>query len=136
MHRATELIDGRHGDEESEAHAGAFGARGEEGFAGTGFDPAHDHNSFVPYYLRAWALDENFNSLPTETKLKSLPRVPEVIAQKLKLWVAGIVPENLRGICERYGINPQPTLDRLQKLQVRVGHLPVDVVIDGLWVTT
>lgn len=105
-------------------------------FAGTEFDPAHDHGSFVPYYLRAWCLDENFNKLPTETKLKDLPRVPATVAQELKKWVASIVPEDVKLLCTRYGINPEPTLNRLMRVQVGVATQPLDLVVNQLWVST
>jgi 8-oxo-dGTP pyrophosphatase MutT (NUDIX family) len=105
-------------------------------FAGPSFDPGHDNNSFVPYYLRAWCLDENFTKIDTETKLKSLPRVPGAVADELKRWFGDIVPENVRLVCTRYGINTEPTMDRLQKVSVRLGNEPLDLVINSLWVTT
>jgi hypothetical protein len=90
----------------------------------------------VPYYLRAWCLDENFTKIDTETKLKSLPRVPGAVADELKRWFGDIVPENVRLVCTRYGINTEPTMDRLQKVSVRLGNEPLDLVINSLWVTT
>jgi 8-oxo-dGTP diphosphatase len=105
-------------------------------FAGPSFDPGHDGNSFVPYYLRAWCLDENFHQLDTATKLKSLPRVPASVAEELKTWFGKIVPGDVRLICQRYGINTIPTMDRLQKVSVRLGNEPLDLIINSLWVTT
>lgn len=105
-------------------------------FAGTEFDPAHDGGSFVPYYLRAWALDENFNKLSPEDKIRNLPRVPHSVAQELKTWAANISVENLKYICQKYGIDPSATLARLGKFHIMIATNPVDLVIDQLWVTT
>ena len=105
-------------------------------FAGTEFDPAHDNGSFVPYYLRAWALDENFNHIDLDKKLKCLPRVPSAVAAELKKWAAEINPENLQYIMKKYGINPEPTMDRLKQVMIGLGAQPLDQVIDQLWVTT
>jgi len=105
-------------------------------FAGYLFDPAHDQNSFVPYYLRAWHLEGSFNQLPADQKLKGLPRVHEEVAVKLTAWIDSIKADKLTEICKRYGINPEPTLTRLGKLQVAVASEPADLAINKLWVTT
>lgn len=105
-------------------------------FAGDEFDPAHDRASFVPFYLRAWAPHTNFNQLPLEEKLKYLPRVHGEVAQRLTTWIEGRKPDEVRVICSRYGIDPEPTLRRLEKLQALAKTVPVDEAVDRLWATT
>lgn len=105
-------------------------------FAGPAFDPAHDQNSFVPYYLRAWALDDNFAQMSTQDKLKILPRVSEAVARRLSKWIADIQPETLEMICSRYGIDPKSTLDRLARLKAEIVTLPADLAVNQLWSTT
>ncbi len=106
-------------------------------FAGPAFDPAHDKNSFVPYYLRAWALKDQFVQMPAPDKLRALPRVPESCARKLAQWVLSISPERLQAICVRYGIDPTVTLERLRRVQDGVSAgTPPDLMINQLWSTT
>lgn len=105
-------------------------------YAGDEFDPAHDHASFVPFYLRAWAPHTNFNQLPLEDKLKYLPRVHGDVAKRLTTWIEGRRPDEVRVICQRYGIDPEPTLKRLEKLQALARTMPVDEAVDRLWATT
>jgi hypothetical protein len=106
-------------------------------FAGPAFDPANDKNSFVPYYLRAWApQDKSFNQLPPEEKAKWLPRVPEAVEKRLHNWVAGLKPEILSALCSRYGIDAQYELSRLERVKQEILQKPTDVVTNSLWVTT
>lgn len=105
-------------------------------FAGDMFDPAHDQNSFVPYYLRAWHLEGSFNQKSSDEKLKGLPRVAPQVAHQLAEWIGSINADKLTEICKRYGINWEPTLTRLGKLQVAASNEPADLAINKLWVTT
>lgn len=106
-------------------------------FAGPAFDPANDKNSFVPYYLRAWApQDKAFNQLTPEEKLKWLPRVPESVERRLHTWIAGLKPEILSSLCSRYGIDAQYDLSRLERVQQAIASKPADLAINALWVTT
>lgn len=102
-------------------------------FAGINFDPARDHDSFVPFYLRAWT-GRKFNSMDVAEKLSYMPKVGPTVAQDLRRWLDGIHGDDLASILHRYGINPQPTLDRLAKLKAQEGS--VDEIINKLWVTT
>jgi hypothetical protein len=105
-------------------------------FAGDGFDPAGDKKSFVPAYLRAWApQDKNFNSLSPDEKLSYLPHVEPRVANRLKVWVAGLSAGVLEAILLRYGINPAPSLARLAKLKTACLESPPDTAIDRFWVT-
>jgi ADP-ribose pyrophosphatase YjhB (NUDIX family) len=106
-------------------------------FAGPAFDPAHDKASFVPYVLRAWAPhDVNFNQLPEEEKLRYMPRVDAGTAKRLKTWLQSQSAQGLQIVCERYGINPQTTLDRLARLRLLTETIPIDEAVNRLWSTT
>lgn len=104
-------------------------------FAGPGFDPARDRNSFVPFYLRAWA-GGRFNNLTVEQKLARMPTLNQALRTELRDWLNNIHADQLQGLLERFGINPGPTLDRLAKVKVLSSQMPVDEAINRLWVTT
>lgn len=104
-------------------------------FAGSEFDPGHDKASFVPCYLRAWA-PIRFNRLSLESKLAHMPEVSPSVRTRLKKWVEGLDVHQLESILSRYGIDPAPTLARLAKVKEETAELPVDVVVNRLWVTT
>lgn len=103
-------------------------------FAGPHFDPAHDKNSFVPCFLRAWA-PRAFNSLSTEEKLSYLPRVSESVRTTLMSWLNGIHAAELEHTLYRYGINPSASLARLAALKTLSTEMPIDAAINRLWVT-
>lgn len=104
-------------------------------FAGPDFDPANDKNSFIPGYLRAWGPD-NFQELTYKERNRYMPRVAESVARKLGAWLNGIHAETLAAILYRYGIDPQPSLDRLAKLKGTALEMPVDRALTQLWLTT
>jgi len=102
-------------------------------FAGYGFNPAHDLNSFIPYYLRVLTSDE-FPQMSPSQKLRALPRVSEAVEAELVTWIKGISGEDLAGVLCRYGIDPGPTSQRLDLLRSALGHQPADLAILSLWV--
>lgn len=103
--------------------------------AGVDFDPANDQNSFVPYYLRAWAPDWQ-NAWTTDQKLAKLPRVHVDVARAIKTWLDEVDEHQLAATLESYQIDPQPMVMRLQKLKAMSAEMPVDEAINKLWVTT
>ena len=106
-------------------------------FAGPAFDPANDKNSFVPYYLRAWAPQgSSYNQLTTEEKLRWLPRVSETVARGLNRWVTDLSAPVLSALCSRYGIDGQYDIARLTKLKVACEAKPADLAVNTLWVST
>lgn len=107
-------------------------------FAGPGFDPAYDRNSFVPFYLRAWApMDsDRFNSLTTEKKLARMPTVNAQLRDELRSWLNDIHADHLEALMHRFGIDPRPSLARLARLKVAASSAPVDEAVNRLWVTT
>jgi hypothetical protein len=101
-------------------------------FAGSGFDPAHDQDSFVPGYLRAWA-PAAFNALSPEEKFRYMPRVNEKVAQELKGWLMSISVPELTAVLMRYGIRPDPTVHRLEFFRQQAASRPLDEVLNRFW---
>lgn len=103
-------------------------------FAGNDFNPAHDENSFVPYYLRAWA-PLQFKDLPTDQKLRFMPHVANDVAEMLEGWLNGINEHALSNICHRYGVSAAACKGRLALIRMRVeAGDRVDDVINRLWI--
>ena len=128
-----------------DGHAGNLMVRARDGdvklidhgssFAGRGFDPAHDQDSFTPYYLRAWA-PAGFRDLPEEEQLRSMPRSPRSVEEDLRGWLGGLRGEDLDRVLLRYGVDPAPCRERLAKLEVLAAQYPVDEAVNRFWVET
>lgn len=103
--------------------------------SGEGFDPAHDHYSFTPYYLRAWT-DGRFAALAPWAKLKAMPRVGREVAATLGQWLEQLNPQDLDRVLSAYGVNPQPAKERLAKLKAMAAEHPADEAINRAWVET
>lgn len=103
--------------------------------AGEGFDPAHDRNSFVPFYLRAW-VSGGFNRLSTEEKLEALPRLSSQAERELRSWIEDLHVDKLQLLLHRYGVNPEPAVARLAKLKALLSEYPADLAVNKLWVET
>lgn len=104
-------------------------------FAGPDFDPARDKNSFVPYYLRAWA-PATYNQLTPEEKLKFLPRVNHKVESLIRDWLFSLDENVLKQIMGKYGIDPGPSVARLDKIRKMAETMPVDEAINKYWVIT
>lgn len=103
-------------------------------FAGPGFAPAIDKNSFVPYYLRVWAPKKAFNQMTPEGKATFLPRVPSSVASGLNAWVMGLSEAVLTAELLRYGIAPEPSVNRLRHIQqVVASGFPMDEAVNRFW---
>lgn len=100
-------------------------------FAGPGFNPGLDSDSWVPYYLRVWSHGK-WKDLTFEERIKALPRAPADMEQSLFHWALGINPERLAAIMQRYGIHAGPSLERLQKIKACKENM--DLYIGKLWV--
>lgn len=100
-------------------------------FAGKNFDPAHDKNSFVPFYLRAY-VGKSFNKLAPEVKLRYMPRAGAQTEEVLHRWLDGLHADELRNICSEYGVDSAACLERLARL--KSGEGPVDLRVNRLWV--
>lgn len=85
-------------------------------FAGPSFDPGHDRNSFVPYYLRIWGPDRGWSRLSPEQKSAALPALSREADDRLRTWIDGLTPETLAGVLHGHGIDPAPCLERLRLL--------------------
>lgn len=103
-------------------------------FAGDGFAPAIDQDSFIPYYLRVWAPQKAFNKMTPEGKLHFLPRVSSSVANMLLGWLQRLSEDELAAELQRYGIEPEPALTRLRHFKgVSEQGLPVDEAVNRFW---
>lgn len=102
-------------------------------FAGEDFNPPVDQNSFFPYYLRA-SCPSDFNNLTVGGKLKSLPRVSLSSLKSLRSWVMGLNTGALSLILEQYGIQPDPSMKRLERIQNGCGYQNADLAILSVWI--
>lgn len=102
-------------------------------FAGEAFNPAYDRNSFVPFYLRAWAPSQ-FNGLSMQDRLRYMPRLNDEAAANFKEWLQGLSKERLAAVLHQYGINPQPSVERLSKLKELAAIKPADEAVNTAWV--
>ena len=122
-------------------NAGNLMVRGDEvklidhgsAFAGTGFAPATDKNTFVPYYLRALA-PSDFNQLAPADKLRALPRISGDSAKNLNNWLSSLDEEGLARILHRFGIEAKPSVERLRSLKGALAYQPADLAINSFWV--
>lgn len=104
-------------------------------FAGPSFDPARDKNSFIPYYLRAWKGDAWYD-LPPEKRLRSMPALNQDSDDQLRSWLHGIHAGDIEAVLVRYGIDPQPSLDRLARVK-RLLEAPIlSEALNQLWLAT
>jgi hypothetical protein len=88
--------------------------------AGRSFDPAHDENSFIPYYLRAWT-GMKFNQLDEGQKLRQMPTAGIDGEKALARWLRDIDPQRLAAKLQSYGIDPEPMVERLEYLKMLPG---------------
>jgi hypothetical protein len=100
-------------------------------FAGSSFSPAHDKNSFVPFYLR-FRYNGNFNVLPIKRKMEVMPRLNPEQARVFGLWLSQIDKDRLTHTLQSFGIDPKPALARLAQLQLNEGE-PADVTVNRAW---
>lgn len=102
-------------------------------FAGQHFDPAHDKNSFVPFYLRAWVAPGKFLRMPVAEKLTYMPTVSHTIREELRQWVDRLDPQVTAQVLLHYAVDPAATLSRLARVKALKGDL--DQAVNQLWVT-
>ena len=103
-------------------------------FAGDLFDPAHDKNSFIPYYLRVWAPD-NFAQLPLQEKLRYMPQLNTESEKALKSWFDIFVQEHdLDRILANYGVQSIASRDRLKKIRQVAESIKLFEAIYKFWV--
>jgi hypothetical protein len=85
-------------------------------FAGANYSPATDKSSFIPFYLRAFTREKMAAMLPHD-RYKAMPKLPENRDAQLRVWLANVDPYDVKAILELYGVNPEPTLERLKMLR-------------------
>lgn len=84
--------------------------------AGPSFDPGHDKDSFVPYYLRVWA-GPGFHGMDPKEQLNQMPELAGESDDEFRTWVMSLNPQELESIIHRLGMDPAPSLARLKEIQ-------------------
>lgn len=85
-------------------------------FAGVNFDPAHDTKSFIPFYLRVWG-GQDFAQKSPEERVSLMPVLDHEAEVQYSIWLASIDEKVLATEVARYGIDPKPAMQRLDKLK-------------------
>jgi hypothetical protein len=99
-------------------------------FAGRGFNPAYDHDSFIPYYLRAWT-GMKFTHLQPSDRVMRMPGLSREEERIFDAWVKDINQHRIADICRQYHILPGPVLERLNRVLALPG--PKWLVLNRLW---
>lgn len=100
-------------------------------FAGTAFNPL-DKDTWTPYYLRIWKSD-NWKNMDINEKIRALPRASSEVEQKIAEWLANIDEKYVSAMLQKYSINPDPTVQRLQRIKQSLGKEPIDLTIGKFW---
>ena len=100
--------------------------------AGAGFDPGNDKDSFVPYYLRAWA-GPNFHTLSHEEQLDQMPTLRGAADDQFREWVMALEPSELEKICNALGMDPAFCLARLAEVQADPMTENMSEHVNKLW---
>lgn len=90
-------------------------------FSAESFNPS-EKNSFIPGYLRAFSLGKKWHAMTSEEKFKAMPKLPEEKDRELAAWIQSIDPKDLQATIAAYGINPGPSLKRLEWLKDNMKH--------------
>jgi hypothetical protein len=99
-------------------------------FAGPSFSPTTDSRSFIPVYLRGVTSNE-FSVLTPQERYQRMPK-PSLSGQEgLKVWVQNLPEGVIINLLNKYGINPQPVMDRLQRVRDYSG--PVHEFLNKFW---
>jgi len=88
-------------------------------FAGPSFDPGHDKDSFIPYYLRAWA-GPGFHGMDHEEQLDQMPKLSGEADEELAEWIEKLNEKEIESVMHRYGMDPTWVLARLNKIKMLV----------------
>jgi hypothetical protein len=99
-------------------------------FAGESFNPAQDMSSYIPFYLR-YRVDKGFKKLDAEERLHKIITVDHRIDDFLKQWLSRIDVNKIAQIIKEFGINPEPSIKRLQDLKNHEG--PISDYVNYLW---
>jgi hypothetical protein len=98
--------------------------------AGRSFDPAHDENSFIPFYLRAFT-SMKFADMKDADRLRKMPLAGIEGSKAVNRWFAGIDENRVASVLSGYGIDPEPAVARIGEIRMFPGNK--DAVVDKLW---
>lgn len=95
------------------------------------FDPAHEKNVFVPYIMRAWGFKD---SMSPDDKYMAMPKIDsEEVEQKVRHWLMSLSKYDMIDLMKKFFLDPQPAVERLEKLQNLAKTMTVDAAINLLW---
>ena len=95
------------------------------------FDPAHEKNVFVPYFLRAWGFKD---SMSPDEKYRAMPKIDNgEVEENVRHWLMNLSKYDLIDIMKRFFLDPQPAVERMERLQEMAKTEPVDTAINSLW---
>lgn len=104
-------------------------------FADESFDPVHDKNSFVPYYIRCWGPHKGWSKLTDEQRIQTVPAAKADVDAKIRKWAMSIDVGLIEKTLSVFGVDYRPTVDRLKKIQT---ELPIQenasAYLIGLWI--
>jgi hypothetical protein len=98
--------------------------------AGVNFNPAFDENSYIPFFLRAFA-GNKFKTMSPVEKAAVMPRCPDSIEALLEQWVESLSSQKIAAILRKYEIDSTPMLARLN--QIKNAPKPLWQSINRLW---
>lgn len=104
-------------------------------FAGPSFDPGNDKDSFVPYYLRAWA-GPGFHGLDHAGQLEEMPQLSGEADQEFREWVEALDSKEIEGIMHKFGLDPAPVVARLKEIQSDPMAENVSVYVNRCWLAS
>jgi len=103
-------------------------------FAGEHFSPGQDKDSFIPFYLRIWSSNKNFQELDIKDRLMSMPVADTMTDQRLKNWILSVDESELVERLSALKIDVAPVLKRLKQLKEGAAeHKNFSEFINKLW---
>lgn len=103
--------------------------------AGDGFDPAHDEDSFIPYYFRAWNQRTFRNTDSPEQRLKLMPKTSDTGRAHIQEFILKLNPAELEGVLAKYNVDPAACLKRLEHVKHLLSNgIALDEGVNKLWV--
>lgn len=95
------------------------------------FDPAHEKNVFVPYFMRSWGYKD---SMSPEERFSVMPKIDnQEVEERVRHWLLSLSKFDMIDIMKKFALDPAPEVERLQKLQEMVKTMPVDAAVNMLW---
>jgi hypothetical protein len=85
--------------------------------AGDEFDPANDPNSFIPYYLRAYSVHDNFRDLSPHDRYHRFPKGNYQLEHEFAQFVQSVSVEAIWQVLHNYGAKTEAVTHRVKELK-------------------